>query len=179
MTNLQTELWQEYDRAGNPIGQGRNPYDFYDNTEHICSVPHVWLYRKSKSSHELLFQKRSQTVLHNAGEWDVSAAGHINAGESIQDAAVRECAEELGVIINKSNLKFVVSFFDSLHGCIHHVYLCPWDGSDDFQFNDGEVAEVRWIPEPEVNKFVQQSVKRSIAGIDWYWKVLLENLREL
>jgi 16S rRNA (adenine1518-N6/adenine1519-N6)-dimethyltransferase len=46
---------------------------------------------------ELLLQKRSYRKDKFPRRWDSSAAGHVNAGESYLDCAIRELQEELGV----------------------------------------------------------------------------------
>lgn len=46
---------------------------------------------------ELFLQKRSRLKDRHPGVWDSSAAGHVDAGEEYDRAAIRELAEELGV----------------------------------------------------------------------------------
>jgi isopentenyldiphosphate isomerase/O-antigen ligase len=46
---------------------------------------------------ELFIHKRSAEKSRLAGYWDISAAGHVEPGESYPDAARRELGEELGV----------------------------------------------------------------------------------
>lgn len=46
---------------------------------------------------ELFLQRRSLWKDLNPGRWDSSAAGHVDAGETYMQAAVREVREELGV----------------------------------------------------------------------------------
>jgi len=46
---------------------------------------------------ELFLQKRSMTKDSCPGLWDSSAAGHVDSGESYDDCARRELAEELGL----------------------------------------------------------------------------------
>lgn len=46
---------------------------------------------------ELLLQKRSYRKDRFPGRWDSSASGHVDAGESYRDSAVRELREEIGV----------------------------------------------------------------------------------
>jgi 16S rRNA (adenine1518-N6/adenine1519-N6)-dimethyltransferase len=48
---------------------------------------------------ELLLQKRSYRKDKFPRRWDSSAAGHVNAGETYRDCAVRELKEELGVTV--------------------------------------------------------------------------------
>ena len=64
---------------------------------------HVWIYR---CPHTLLFQKRGKNKDSHPGLWDVSAAGHMEAGEDPEQAAVREVKEELGFDINKELLEY-------------------------------------------------------------------------
>lgn len=45
----------------------------------------------------LFLQKRSMNKDLNAGLWDTSAAGHVDAGEDYDDCATREVEEELGI----------------------------------------------------------------------------------
>jgi 8-oxo-dGTP pyrophosphatase MutT (NUDIX family) len=45
-----------------------------------------------------LFQRRSLAKDSSPGCWDLACSGHVDAGESYRDAAVRELAEELGLV---------------------------------------------------------------------------------
>jgi len=49
------------------------------------------------SQNQILLQKRSIWKDRNPGLWDSSAAGHVDSGETYQDAALRELREELGI----------------------------------------------------------------------------------
>lgn len=51
---------------------------------------------------QLFLQKRSLNKDINAGLWDTSAAGHVDAGESYAVCAHRETVEELGVCVDAS-----------------------------------------------------------------------------
>lgn len=51
----------------------------------------------SKKTHDCLLQKRSAYKDKHPGVWDSSAAGHLDTGESYEEAAVRELREELGI----------------------------------------------------------------------------------
>jgi isopentenyl-diphosphate Delta-isomerase len=53
----------------------------------------------------LFLQKRSRTKEVYPGRWDVSASGHILAGESREEAALRELREELGYLPGRLELR--------------------------------------------------------------------------
>ena len=69
---------------------------------------HVWLYTKNG---EILLQQRSHKKTIFPLLWDVSAAGHIDAGESFVDAAIRETKEELGLELKPEELKKIIIVF--------------------------------------------------------------------
>lgn len=63
---------------------------------------HVWILN---NTHELLIQRRAFEKENHPGLWDVSCAGHITAGDSSRQAAVRELKEELGLTIQPDALE--------------------------------------------------------------------------
>jgi O-acetyl-ADP-ribose deacetylase (regulator of RNase III)/isopentenyldiphosphate isomerase len=70
-----------------------------DGDWHVAS--HIWLVT---SDGRVLLQRRSVLKENWPGRWDVSAAGHVSAGETPIDAAVRETREELGLDITAEEL---------------------------------------------------------------------------
>ena len=68
---------------------------------------HIWLYTKQG---EVLLQQRAASKAIHPLLWDVSVAGHIDAGETIKSGAVREIKEEIGLNINESDLQKIGVF---------------------------------------------------------------------
>lgn len=68
---------------------------------------HVWFYTSEK---EILLAQRSAEKTICPLLWDVSVAGHIDAGETPKEAAVREIKEEIGVNILENDLKLIGVF---------------------------------------------------------------------
>lgn len=69
---------------------------------------HVWVVRdREDGGHELLLQKRCREKDSFAGCYDISSAGHIPAGVSYLDSAIRELSEELGIHAEKEDLTFI------------------------------------------------------------------------
>lgn len=158
----QSELWQEFNQAGEPIGNGRKPELGNPGIGEpvYTSVAIVWLYRKTADGIEVLFQKRSDKVDRFAGKWDIAAGGHINLGESVLDAAVREAKEEIGAEITKDNLRLVVVTPSLFANNILREFIYDYTGHpDDFHFNDEEVSEVRWVKLSDFDQFIDENAK--------------------
>jgi 8-oxo-dGTP pyrophosphatase MutT (NUDIX family) len=64
------------------------------------------LVKRENGKVKVLLQKRQNTGFAD-GLFDLSCSGHVEHGESMSDAVIREAAEEIGVCINKENLRFV------------------------------------------------------------------------
>lgn len=55
---------------------------------------------------EILLQLRQNTKYGN-GKWDLAATGHVEPGESMEMALIREAREEIGVEINVKDVNFL------------------------------------------------------------------------
>lgn len=69
---------------------------------------HIWVRNRSG---ELLLQRRGFDKETHPGMWDISCAGHVGAGDTTRNAAVRECREELGCAITSDDLIFLGQLF--------------------------------------------------------------------
>lgn len=120
-------------RDGAPTGKTKpKPLVHRDGDWH--RAVHVWIVQRDG---RVLVQRRALVKENNPGLWDVSAAGHISAGESAIDAAIRETYEELGIAIDASEL--------------HHVAtLCEQSVLNGGRYIDNEVHEI-FIVRREVN----------------------------
>jgi isopentenyldiphosphate isomerase len=67
---------------------------------------HVWVVTPAG---ELLLQKRSREKESHPGLWDISAAGHIGAGDRSIHAAMRELEEEIGIAARERDLRLLFS----------------------------------------------------------------------
>jgi len=89
---------------------------------------HLWLYTQNG---QVLLQQRSHKKSIHPLLWDVSTAGHIDAGESFIEAVLRETKEEIGLILHSDDLtKISVEKHESSYnnGAIqdnefHHVFI--------------------------------------------------------
>ncbi len=111
----------------------------HGNPSLIHRVTHVLVFNPAG---ELLLQKRSMKKDVAPGRWDTSVGGHINAGESIEEAVLREMEEELG--IKGIMPEFIYSYIHSNPYETELVYThhCVYDG--EIKFNTEEIEEVRF-----------------------------------
>lgn len=65
---------------------------------------HIWLF---DANGKILFQLRAHDKENNPNLYDTSCAGHISAGDSSLESAIREIYEELGLEKNPEDLKYL------------------------------------------------------------------------
>lgn len=114
----------------------------------------------TNTSGELLVHRRADDKDVFAGWWDIAAGGVVGVAESYAQAARRELAEELGVAAVE--LTFLTSGrHDDEHAReICHVFQAVHDGP--FRFDDGEVAEARFVTPPELDELI--AAERFLPG---------------
>jgi len=112
---------------------------------------HVWIVANDG---RILVQRRSLRKENNPGLWDVSAAGHLSAGESAVEAAIREVREEIGLTLAGEDLRFVARLWQScvlndgtyIDNEIHEIFLVRRDVDiASLKLDPEEVAEVQWV----------------------------------
>jgi 8-oxo-dGTP pyrophosphatase MutT (NUDIX family) len=118
----------------------------------VVPAAYVLLLRESSGGgDEVLLQLRRNTGWRD-GFWAAGAAGHVEQGESVYEAAVRETAEELGVTVTPDALSplTVVHRTQSNHS--------PIDERVDFFFTartwtgrvvgaePDKIGDLRWFP---------------------------------
>jgi len=111
---------------------------------------HILVFNESQ---QIFLQKRSLTKDVNAGLWDTSAAGHVDAGESYDVCAHRETIEELGVCVDKT-LQFLFKLPAKPETGMEfvQVYRCSHNGP--FILEDGEIDDGRWFDTEEIRKLM-------------------------
>jgi len=143
------ELIDILDSKGNPTGSRLMKSEAHANGLWHYSV-HVWIFN---SRGEVLLQKRAMSKDTFPGLWDISSAGHVSAGETPNEAAVRELGEELGIKAKTGDLKrAMVRELESeprpgLHNNEHvHVYFLKFEGdAKSLKIQKKELEEVKFI----------------------------------
>ncbi|WP_409295499.1 NUDIX hydrolase [Peribacillus sp. SCS-26] len=91
---METELLRTFDNKGRPLGTADRSEVHKAGLWHEAF--HCWLVSYEKDRHYIFLQKRSERKKDYPGLYDITAAGHLLAHETIEDG-VREVREELGI----------------------------------------------------------------------------------
>ena len=92
-------------------------------------------------SGQLLLQKRSATKDEFPGCWTSSASGHLSAGESYDDCALREMREEIGL---EAPLEFLQKFAAGPQTANEHTVLYRAVSDEVPKIDPGEIEFVRY-----------------------------------
>lgn len=99
------ELLDVFNEEGKDTGMARERSLVHRNGD-FHRTSHIWVARKSEEGKwQVLLQKRSSGKEAYPGCYDCSAAGHVKAGGTCLDAAVRELEEELGIQASPQDLE--------------------------------------------------------------------------
>ena len=145
-----TEYVDIFDANWNPTGEILDKEDAARQSKwHLAA--HIWIVNPKG---ELLLQLRAPTKSLHPNMWDISSAGHVRAGETVEGGGIREMREELGIDITESQLIPITKNNSSSRNFhLHTTFLVRLDlPLDAFSFDDGEVAEVKYMPWRELAK---------------------------
>lgn len=138
---------------------------------------HIWIVRENRSGgrsggYEVLLQKRSMRKDSNPGCYDISSAGHIEAGGEPLSAALRELEEELGIRAEAEDLEYVGmhrrSYEAAFYGKVFrdnelstvYLYKRPID-TDGLTLQESEVESVMWIDYGECMKKIMDGTLKN------------------
>ena len=123
----------------------------------LHATVHTWIVRPNdKSGYDVLLQKRSLCKDSNPGSYDISSAGHVDAGDETLESALRELQEELGIQATEEELMEVGTHRGQFEAVFHgrlfkdnelstvYLYQKPVD-IEKLTLQESEVSEVIWM----------------------------------
>ena len=167
-----------FDENNNPMGKIKEKTKAHEEGN-FHRTAHIWIINGKK---ELLLQKRSATKKSHPNCWDISGAGHIRAGESVIEGAIRELKEELGIEANENDLRFidiVKSTKNPKNQEFGYVYLLESNHEiKDYIFEDNEVSEVKYVYFEDLEKMVADRAEGFLTHEEEY-KKLFQYIRNI
>ena len=98
------------------------------------------------------------------GLWNLPA-GHVNKGEKIRDAAVREVKEETGYDVGLTDEIAIIH--EEATNAVKHVFSAVII-SGDISFNTDEIKDVKWLNFNEI-KIINENNK---IRRQWVWNII-------
>lgn len=141
---------------------------------------HIWIVNGKR---EVLLQKRCAQKLTNPNKWTTATSGHLSAGDSSIEGAMRELSEEIGLRIQEDELKYLFSTKESgvnnneerqiIENEITDVYLLQKDiDIQDLNLQEEEVSEVKWFSYEEFQKMVMENDENLVPHREMQLKML-------
>lgn len=139
------ELLEIVDPKGATIGTASRS-EIHGNPGLLHKVVHVLVFNTSGA---LLLQKRSMNKDVAPGKWDTSVGGHVDHGEDLVAAALREMREELGVSPG-NGLEHLYSYIhaNDYESELVTTWRCMHNGP--FSFDPDEIDEIRFFSVEEL-----------------------------
>ena len=129
---------------------------------------HVFVMNKEG---DLFLQKRSTKKRVQPGKWDTSVGGHLEAGQTYEEAARKEAAEELGITAKDPlPLRFSHEYIWKSDVETEHIHTYLLDYEGPFRLQPEEVLEGRFWSVKEL---------KAVAGTGILTPNLEEELRLL
>ena len=146
----------------------------------VPSASVLMLLKRVDGKTKVLLQRRQNTGFMD-GKWDLSCSGHVEHGESMSQAAVREAKEELGVTIAPDKVKFFTFVHKRDEECdltyCNPYFVCQEFSGEPRICEPQKCSEIKWfdldnLPDDLINDR-KQAVKAYFDGIhyiEYGWK---------
>ena len=138
---MSEEIFPIVDEQGNVLGQATRSEC---HSGSMLLHPVVHLHVVSQDRKKLYLQRRALTKKIQPGKWDTAVGGHVDYGEEIFAALLRESREEIGV--NAENAVFVCRypFQSSVERELVHVYYLAVPEDTEFNADPKEVIDSKF-----------------------------------
>lgn len=118
---------------------------------------------------DVLLQQRSLLKDAHPGVWDSSVSGHLDAGESYEQAAVRELEEEMGIQTDEAPLE-IARIAPSIHTGWEHVRLYQVHHSGPIRYPAAEIQAAMWFPVAVIDAWLASNPADFASGFIECWR---------
>ena len=143
------ELIEIVDENGNYTGQVMDKEEAHDKNL-LHNELGIFIINDKK---EILLEKRSANKRFNPNKWGL-CAGHVDAYETLEEAALREIKEEVGLDVSIEELipygEKEVTIKDSNSHITYFYYVKCNKKEDEFIIQEEELSKVKWFNIDEI-----------------------------
>ena len=143
------ELWDLYDSDMNPTGETalrgqKLPSGRYHLVAHVCIF---------NQKGQMLIQHRLPTKKGWPNRWDLTVVGSAVSGDTIQQAAEREVAEEIGYALDLNGIPVALSL--TYTDCFACYYIIEREiNLDSLTLQPTEVDNVKWATLEDIHEMI-------------------------
>lgn len=165
LNGKELELFDILGKNGEPAGHVKERSMVHRDGDFHRTV-HIWVIRKrADGGLDVLLQKRSEQKDAYPGCYDISAAGHVQAGGDYESSALRELKEELGITAGEKDLRFI-GFHE---GYVENVFwgrlFKDWELSAVYLYEKVVEEESLILQKSEVEKVFYMDYEKILEGI--------------
>lgn len=170
------------DRDGNTTGETVGYFEAHSKGVWHQSA-HIWIYNEKG---EILLQKRGRHAVF-PGMYDISAAGHIEEGDTPRQTAKKEMQEELGFTpLDTELVKVAVKKVQETDGSRNwvnnefvHIFLLFINSDKEFKFAPNEVESVKWLSHDQFSyEITDELTKKKYVPHGEYYNFVMALVRE-
>lgn len=144
MSNIKEEWFPLIDETGLVVGKALRS-ECHSGSMLLHPVVHLHIFDKQG---RLYMQRRSMSKEIQPGKWDTAVGGHVDYGETIEEALCREVREELGITGFEPIHNFTYLFQSSVEREMVYSYRTIYEG--DIVIDPEEIDEGRYWDIDEV-----------------------------
>ena len=128
----------------------------------------------------MLLQKRSSKKKLWPNMWDITAGGHVLAGEFGFEAIIRECKEEIGIELTKNDLTFLGSTKSTnikgeiVNNQFNEFYIANKEIDETkLKLQEEEVSEIKWVNTEDIIERIKDNYN-GITDKEGCWEYLIK-----
>ncbi len=151
VSSVQNEWLDVVDENDKVVGRATRQEVHKDKLIHRSA--HILLLN---SKDQIFVQLRSLSKDNSAGLWDTSAAGHVDSGESYLQCAVRELAEELGVVLSADDLIPVGRLPPESSNGFEFTQIYTARSDQPLTLQAEEIDDGRWVSADQLDRWISE-----------------------